>query len=781
MSRGINFIPRSVGMLGLILAPSVAAAQTINAGTVSASGAAPTTTDTAAQEVTPQAVFKSDQSTKVLNKQQIQAAGVVGGVARALALAPGVNVATYGANGNTKSSISIDGIKAGWAGFSGGNNDNGSIGVSFDGVPMVNPGNGLWQATLIPQNSLIELIGITYGPGDPVDRWYTNIGGGLNFVPIQPSDHAGGEVTGTYGSFNTKNTTFVLQTGLYHGWKTVFAGGLGSADSFLKAPDGFKNGNNNYAYYLKTEKIFNGGNFSIGGYISRTAAYRPLAIPVAPIPGVSINGFGQPGPLYSEQTTGYYTALPGSVNRKLDLNAIALTYAQLNLDLGPVTSLHNLVYFVHEHRAHLTPLHDFVPGATTLEEANRPFSWMLGDKLYLEFKPRFNDIKVGGYFQISRYFSQEQLWNPNLGFANSPVPTTSMGSETLPNGPFDTDNFRQKNMAVFLQDAITPLRGLTITPGIRFINYETDFTPNEFVYFPLAVQLNPGGVLSQFPAASKTFSRLEPSLGINYRVLPWLAVYGNYARAYRLPEYGGGTGPFVALPASQVQIEQGDYYQAGVKTHWSRLGPASDVQFGVSLFHLEFSHETLPTALASGGSLLAFGSSAYNGVNLYADGSPVNNLYVFTNASFIHAYYKNFTNGTGTFHGVPVSYTPSMTFNIGAYYHYFLGRSLIEPRIIYQYVGPQKMYDNSQNITSNQGIAPYGVVNLSAKAYVPVHALGGHVKMLTLSVEVDNLMDLKYNPFEYITAGGLYGAGAGSVLALPAPGRAVYVTAGIKF
>jgi iron complex outermembrane receptor protein len=214
---------RIFGLRALLLAstPVVAWAQavppqspdpagSINAGTVSATGSVSTASDGQAAQLSPKAVFKSSSTTKVLKRGQIDAAGTVGGVAQALALAPGVNVSSYGANGVSKASISIDGVKTGWAGFSGGNADNGSIGVSFDGVPMVNPGNGLWQSTLIPQTSLIQSIGVTYGPGQPLDRWYTNIGGGLNFVPVQPSAHPSAEITGTYGSFILRRRFFVF-------------------------------------------------------------------------------------------------------------------------------------------------------------------------------------------------------------------------------------------------------------------------------------------------------------------------------------------------------------------------------------------------------------------------------------------------------------------------------------------------------------------------------------------------------------------------------------------
>ena len=66
----------------------------------------------------------------------------------------------------------------------------------------------------------------------------------------------------------------------------------------------------------------------------------------------------------------------------------------------------------------------------------------------------------------------------------------------------------------------------------------------------------------------------------------------------------------------------------------------------------------------------------------------------------------------------------------------------------------------------------------------------GSLHDLNLAVEVDNLFGKQYNAFEYISAGGLYGAGgysnpttvgAGSVLALPAPTRAFYVTVSASF
>lgn len=736
--------------------------------------------------------FKTDQTTKVLDQDQIKESSIVGGVAKALGVVPGVSTSSYGSTGSAKTTISVDGIKIGWAGFSGGNPDNGSLGVTFDGVPMANPGNGLWQASLIPQTSVLQTIGVTYGPGDPSDRWFTNIGGAIAFTPLQPTETAGGEVALTYGSFQTENVTANYQFGKHDGWSTVVALGANHANSYQEAPDGFGSQSHNYAVYLKTRKDLDGGSYSIGYYMARSHAYRPLATPVSPIPGVSINGYNQPGPLFSQQTTGFYETLPKSVDYKLDTNNIAMLYGDLDLALSDTTKINNLTYVIDEFREHWTPLHDYVPGSESLYELNQPNSKVFGDKLAFDFKLPYNEVTVGGLLQVSQYHSREQLYNPSLGFIKSPVPVPAnlTGSAWAPNGNYFSDIFHQVNTALFIEDKISLVPTLSITPGLRAFIYQTDFSHDEASQFPLAVLYNPGGNLSQFPDTSKTFHGVEPSIGMNWQAEEWLALYASFARAYRQPENGGGTGPYVAIAASNVQLEHGNHYQGGVKLRFPDLGIAKDISANASYYHLDFLNETIPTALASGGSLLAYGSSKYDGVNFFADGSPYTNVYLFANVGTVHAKFSSFTNGSGTFGGVPVPYTPNVNGNVGAYYVGHVDDVRIQPRISYQYTGAQHIYDNSLNITSTQKLPSFGIVNFSTEATLPTAGKMGPLHDLKLAVEVDNLFGKQYNAFEYVSAGGLYGAGgytnpttvgAGSVLALPAPPRAFYVTVSASF
>ncbi|WP_235826773.1 hypothetical protein [Acidithiobacillus ferridurans] len=111
------------GMSGMALATGVTAPTTsssISVGEVSSTTGA---LNTLAHLPTKKQVFNSTQSVKVINKRQMATAGPVGGAAQALAVAPGINVATDGPSGAPRSSISINGMKTGWGNIAGNAND----------------------------------------------------------------------------------------------------------------------------------------------------------------------------------------------------------------------------------------------------------------------------------------------------------------------------------------------------------------------------------------------------------------------------------------------------------------------------------------------------------------------------------------------------------------------------------------------------------------------------------------------------------------------------------
>ena len=731
------------------------------------------------KSLSQKSIFRSAFGDKVLDRQQLKSAGPVGGAAQALTFAPGVSVSGYGQTGATKASISVNGLKQGWGGFSGGSIDDGSIAVSFDGVPMINAATGLWETPQLPQTGLLQGARVTYGPGNPVDRWYNNIGGAIAFIPVQPSAQAGGDIALTDGSFNTRNVVFNLQTGNVGGWETVIAGGYGKADNFRRSPDGYAWPSKNFAAFVKTRKTFSNGSISFGGYLGDGHGWRPTPIPLTPVPGIGVNGQDangnpNPGPLLSQQTTGYYSALNETVWAKNDSNRTWLVYAKQNLQLDERVSLHNLTWYRRGDRLHIH-YNNYVANPSNLYERNNPFSHMYGDKLWSDIALPGNDVAVGGYFINTVYNSRNAFYNPNAPY---------FGSYLVPNDHFRSDYWYITNLAAFVQDTITPVQGFSVTPGLRAVSFHTDYYPRGNVDFAAANALYPGNNQAHLPAASTSYDKLEPSLNARWQPAGWLAVYGNWGTAYRLPQVGGGGGLYQKQPVGGDILEKGIEVQAGIKMHWLQAGRFHDVLVNANYYRMHFSNQFIGVTSGNGQFLgLGTGDSIYHGFNLWAE-AAIGHWHFFGNANVEQAHFRNYNfNGTN-YDGLPVSYVPKTTFNVGAYWRYVLGNVVLKPRAWYQYVGAQHVFDNNLGAPSQQTMPSYGLLNLALGADLPTDLLGNAVRAIDVNVEVMNALNKHYNAFEELSAGGLYNTAPTTVgypLVLPGAPRALYVTLDVKF
>ena len=767
-------------------------------------------------------IYQSAFGDKALDRQQLKSAGVVGGAAKALSFAPGIAVTGYGQTGGTKASISINGLNQGWAGVSPGTVNNGNLAISFDGIPMVNAATGLWETPEIPQTALLQGARVTYGPGDPETRWYNNMGGGVNFVPVQPSSHAGGFLQLTGGSFSTENVDAIVQTGKIDGWETVIAGGAGRADSFHTSPDGFAWPTRNYAGFFKTRKEFgDGSSVSFGAYLGAGHGWRPVPVPLTPVPGLSVNGVGAPGPLLSEATTGYYNTVNENVWRKDDSNRTWLVYARQNIRVSARVTLHNQLWYRRGDRLHWHYNNFGLNSPQNLYEHNNPFSHMYGDKIWSDIYLPYNTIGVGGYFINTVYDSRNAFYNPadcvvtpsKITLTSGtviPAGTQVCGSATVPNDNHRSDYWYITDLAAYFQDTITPVASLSITPGVRVVSFHTDYYPYGPTEFELSDILshhtpsNPNGLglfhghdQGQLPATQTNYDRTEPSVSVRWQPIDWLAVYGNWATAYRLPQVGGGGGLYQSEPIGNTDILQRSLeWQTGFKLFWPVIGQFQRVLINVNYYHDHLSNQIIGVN-SSGGDFLGVGTgdSVYHGVNFSAEANW-GKLKMFTNLNIEKASYNSYSFLSGTncqtnpgncsltdYSSLPVSDTPDKTFNIGAYWTYKFADGLaIKPRAWYQYVGPQYIFDNNAGAPSNQQIAGYGVLNFAVAATLPTSWYGSVAKSVKLKLEVMNALDKQYNFFEYISAGGLYGtASAGYPLAYAGPPRAVYGTISVRF
>ena len=754
------------------------------------------------KKFTKKSIFKSTQSKLVVNKDEIKTAGPVGGATAALSIIPGVRSVTYGPTGASRGSFSINGIQQGWGGLIG-ETDDGSLAVTFDGVPTVNPGSGLWSTALMPEMSLISGINVTYGPGNPAHRWYNALGGTLGFVPLQPSLKAGGAVSLTYGSFDTKHLNFNVKSGMINGYSAVLAGGLTTSHSF-RTGFGFDNPTRDFAYYGKVVKVFRAGNVGLGAYIAHSQSYRPTFIPTSPVypgngkPGVTVNGFdlsgnSVAGPYFSQQTTGYYSSLPFDVWHKLAKNQMYLIYSPINIDVSKTVTLHNLVWYREGRRLH-DHFNNFHQGSGSLYEYNDPQDKVYGDKTYLDINIPHNLVKTGVWALNSHYISRNAFWNPDGTYCTAePSGTPEITTQSNPCA-YRNSEFYQTFSSAFIQDTLH-FKRLRITPGLDYVTFRTNFYNNASGYFPAAYSVNPGGNNatlpdgSQSPNASTDFKKWEPSLGVNYKLIRHITIYANYSDAHQNPHMGGGGGPFQHVLANAQAPEKNQYYAAGFKVLVHRNGLLKNFVLNANYYREHFSDELLSYTLASGTSVYASGASNYYGVNLYAKDNPVDNLHLFTNISYEKAEYSTYITGGVDYSGYNVPYVPEETFNLGAYYRFKAAGLNFSPKIWDEYTGKQYMINDYNNGTGNpvpsrnRTIPAYNVLNASFEVGIPLkERTAGLAKLVIVRLTVLNLLDHKYNEYEYISNGGYFGGNsAGSVLAYPGMPIAAYVTASVKF
>lgn len=734
---------------------------------------------------TKRQIFNSTQSIKVIDRKQIQIAGPAAGATQVLAIAPGVNASTDSPSGATRGSISVNGMKTGWSGAAGNGND-GTVMVTFDGVPMVDPAYAVWGTNELPTMSMISGISVTYGPGYPVNRWFENIGGSVNFVPLQPTGKAGATVGGYYGSYNSKGIDFSARTGDIRGWSAIIAGGISSSGNYLSGY-GFDNPSSSYAYYFKIRHRLRHGHFSVGAYISRSSGYRPVNIPVhAEAGGPTVNGT-----LLSQQTTGFYTTLPYSMYWKKDITKSYIVYSKFAQRLEAHVNLHNLLWFRRGMRQHLH--RDTTYSTNQQNQYYRATDDTYGDKLYLTAKLPWNTVSFGGYFLNNNYESLLDFWTPgepatsldgqgvdvnDLEIGESPAPNNLYYSSSIP-WHFHSNYLYITDLAAFIQDNIRPTRTLRITPGVRFVSFQTNYSSNVDSVWPLNVQYDLGGNNGDYFLNSSThFSKVEPSVGISWKALAELSLYANVSRSYAAT--AGASGTYAHYVSSSLQPQSSTQYQFGAKSYIPRAALLNDALLGINYYHLSDDNQRLAVSLANGTNEFSSGSSVFQGVNMYFDDNPIDSLHVFTNLSFEKANYSNYSNSHGSYNGLPVANVPAQTANVGAFYALYRNGVLIEPRAWWTYTGPQTIFDNYTDKPSSTKLPAFGIWNAAVKiAMGRRYSLDG-LRHVTVNFDVLNLLNKEYNVFEYRSGGG-FGLNNGQLAGMPGAPRTFYMSVEARF
>ena len=764
----------------------------------------------AAPVPTREDVMISDQTVRVLDRKQLDAAGPVAGGAQMIQSAPGANVVGYGETGATKYSILLNGIQQGWAGEATSFTAPGSLGITYDGVPVADPATGLWQSATVPQNLLIQNLNVTYGPGTADSRWYTDVGGKVEFTPVQPTETLHASVAVTYGQFNQRNLAFVLSTGSYHGWSTVVGGGLGAGDDYRVAPDGFANSTTNKSGYGKVVKSFAAGSFAFGAYYAKGGGYRPTVIPTTDQGVIEPNGAH-----FSQATTGFYSALPFDAYNKYDTNELGMVYARQHILLDDTTTLQNMTWYDHIRRLHQRN-NDFLPssgGTGQVDEYNNPHSDIAGDDVSLSKVLPLNTVTIGGYILHESYNPHNNFFDYSQG-GNGPAGLANIG------GKIRSGYFQQGDVSFFAQDDFHPISQLHITAGVREVGFSTSYSDQvqrDFTFTPGVVlsthcslyPVPPGGstpaqgqlidpyfnlfgapnVKDQGSMCGEHESRsgTEPSVNAALMPYPWLTIYGGYDVTYRSPALGGGGGMFQSVDPAFYRLAKAAYSQGGVKVHFQNAPALRNFILGANYFHLDYTNQEIDFETAAGLQVSGGGDSAYHGVDAFFDDDPYRNVHIFVNFADEAATFSKYIVGgpslaecaaqglsCTSYNNLPVSYVPNITLNAGIYYGVERNdRVLVEPRFWIQHDGSQYLFSNLTGAPTNQTMPSYTTANLSFT--VPV-------KWFNISVNMMNLFNSQYNEWEYISSGGYFGTATGGyVNAYPGAPRTAYATLTYQF
>ena len=758
-------------------------------------------------------VMLMPDTVRVLDRKQLDAGGPVAGGAQMIKSTPGANVIGYGETGATKYTVLLNGIQQGWAGENQSFISPGSLGVSYDGIPVDDPATGLWQSATMPQNLVMQNLEVTYGPGQPMNRWYNSVGGSIEFTPIQPTVDHHLSVEATQGPYGQQNIAFVGNTGRFGGWSTVVAGGVGRGDDYRVAPDGFGNPAKNGSVLGKTVKSFNSGSVAFSAFYAKSGGYRAQVIPTTDIgllePGTNIH--------YSQSSSGFYSSLPFADYHKYDTNEMFLGYARENLYLGRNTTLGNTSWYNHIRRFHHRTA-DVLGIGDQVDEWNNPHSDILGDEAHIGVVLPFNTVTFGGYVLHEIYNSRNLFYNAQEGGDGQ--------HEVVNNGSKFRDGFfNHDNASFFVQDDIHPTARIHIIPGLRVVGFGTSYSNQAYKDFTFLPGVIAATHCALYPSGSDPFnnvfgtpssgltnttkdqgslcaehaskSAVEPSIDASVTPVDWLTLYGGYDTTYRSPALGGGGGMFQAVDPSFYILAEGKYAQFGGKVHFTHAPGLGNFIAGVNYFHLAYTNQEIDYETAAGVTGTDGGNSAFHGVDAFFDADPKSNIHFFLNFAGEAANFTSYVLGNTLaacsanpssctyYNNLPVSYVPTYTLNTGLYYGIrHDNHVLVEPRFWVESTGSQHLWNNNTGAPDKATEPSYTVANMSFVAPITFEK-----QSFNLKVDVLNLANSVYNENEYISSGGYFAplfpdqnnVPSGYINAYPGAPRAVYGSISYQF
>jgi len=297
-------------------------------------------------------------------------------------------------------------------------------------------------------------------------------------------------------------------------------------------------------------------------------------------------------------------------------------------------------------------------------------SW--GDILRAEGEIGPGTLRGGLWFDYQ--WNDRKLYNVDWTLGG--IPDASTATSVFSGGRYFRDDLT--TIDPFIEYEFHPIEALTVTPGVRYASFKRDLSGPVFPN------------LTGPQSISKSYNSAQPSLYANYKVLPNVSVYAQWAKGSMAPKDSNSFATLHGEP--DIGTENTNNLQAGGT--WK----ADGMTISAALYHIKVTSFTQING--PGSSLTNYGDSTFKGAELegtYALGYGV-------------ALYGNYTHNSqdSALQG-PIQYAPDKTFAAGLIYdnHHFYA-SLITKYTGFEYQGVQAQPPNNGNVPPLASCGPAG-------------------------------------------------------------------------
>lgn len=586
----------------------------------------------------------------------------------------------------------------------------GQYNLTIDGIAWGDSNDFTHHSTSYVMGHDLGAVGVDRGPGTASTLGDATFGGTIALTTKDPLDRAGLEAYGSIGSFST------------------YLGGVEFDSGKQDALHGGK-------AMLDVEHVESDGALSYMGQ-SRTNLFSKVEVPLSASTTLTFAamynqlqqyvGLGATAQQY--QTFGYRYGLNDDPTSQAyyrfnrDEITTNLEYIGLTSDLGDGWKVDNKLYsYDYYHLGHngMDPNGE-TPNGTYFGANNVP-----GQVLHNDY------ISYGDIFRISKDFGVALLksgfwfdfqhndrtlvdvdFTKSVGGVLDPSEPGAAGAGVVESGtPVPGVERDQINTLTtfqpYLEADITPIQGLTITPGVKFDYFRRtiDAAVNQGTYLPLDY--------------SKTWTKVLPSLAAHYTVSPSVTVYAQVAQGFLAPNLNTfyTTDP---KASTNLQPQTTWNYQAGATYHTNRLILSGD------LYYIDFGN-MIGKRNVSGVGTVFFnqGGVIYQGVEAEATFRLIGGLSLYANGSVNSAKDKQ--------SHLTIADSPDSTAAGGVLYD----QGRLHGSLLAKYTG-LTWGDSGEPTYAKFG--GYTITDLSLGYTFPA---GEHRPAIKLSGLIDNLLDIR--------------------------------------